>query len=93
MVINIYGGLNEVEVLEDAPAIFNVIAADDFLFHGEFGLNESWYKAGKPVEFHLYQNDGHGFGLGNPHRTSNRWFDAFIKWLEVNKFLISSSEK
>ncbi|PKD19699.1 esterase [Salegentibacter salinarum] len=89
----IYGGLNEVEVPEDAPAMFNVIAADDFLFFGEFGLIEAWHKAGKPVEFHLYQNGGHGFGLGNPDRTSNRWFDAFIHWLEVNKFLVSNSEE
>ncbi|MGW1454906.1 alpha/beta hydrolase [Salegentibacter agarivorans] len=89
----IYGGLNEVEVPEDAPPMFNVIAADDFLFYGEFGLIESWHKAGKPVEFHLYQNGGHGFGLGNPDRTSNRWFDAFIHWLKVNKFLVSNSEE
>ena len=82
----VYGGLNSVEVPQNAPAMFNVIAADDFLFHGEFGLIESWHKAGVPVEFHLYQNGGHGFGLGNPDRTSNRWFDAFIHWLEVNKF-------
>ena len=89
----IYGGLNEVEVPEDAPPMFNVIAADDFLFYGEFGLIEAWHKAGKPVEFHLYQNGGHGFGLGNPDRTSNRWFDAFIHWLKVNKFLVSNSEE
>lgn len=83
----IYGGLNAVEVPEDAPPMFNVIATDDFLFQGEFGLIESWYEAGIPVEFHLYQNGGHGFGLGNPDRTSNRWFDAFMHWLEVNKFV------
>ncbi len=89
----IYGGMNAVEVPEDAPPMFNVIASDDFLFEGEFGLIESWHKAGKPVEFHLYQNGGHGFGLGNPDRTSNRWFDTFIHWLEVNKFLISKTEE
>ncbi|MDT0646028.1 alpha/beta hydrolase [Zunongwangia sp. F260] len=83
----IYGGMNAVEVPENAPPMFNVIASDDFLFNGEFGLIESWYKANVPVEFHLYQNGGHGFGLGNPDRTSNRWFDAFIYWLEVNNFL------
>ncbi|MCX2836624.1 alpha/beta hydrolase [Salinimicrobium sp. MT39] len=88
----VYGGLNEVEVPENAPPMFNVIAADDFLFNGEFGLIESWHKAGIPVEFHLYQNGGHGFGLGNPDRTSNRWFDAFIYWLEVNKFLKAGAE-
>jgi hypothetical protein len=27
--------------------------------------------------------------LGNPNRTSNRWFDAFMHWLEVNKFLVA----
>lgn len=83
----VYGGMGPVEVPENAPAMFNVIATDDFLFNGQNGIIESWYEAGVPVEFHLYQNGGHGFGLGNPDRTSNRWFDAFVYWLEVNKFL------
>lgn len=83
----IYGGMNAVEVPKNAPPMFNVIATDDFLFNGQFGIIESWYKAGIPVEFHLYQNGGHGFGLGNPDRTSNRWFGSFMYWLEVNGFL------
>ncbi len=83
----IYGGMGPVEVPKDAPPMFNVIASDDFLFRGQFGVIDSWYKAGIPVEFHLYQNGGHGFGLGNPGRTSNRWFDAFTHWLDVNNFL------
>lgn len=89
----IYGGMGPVEVPKNAPPMFNVIATDDFLFHGQFGVVESWHKAGIPVEFHLYQNGGHGFGLGNPDRTSNRWFDAFMYWLEVNKFLMAKPEK
>lgn len=83
----IYGGMGPVEVPKNAPPMFNVIASDDFLFKGQFGVIDSWYKAGIPVEFHLYQNGGHGFGLGNPDRTSNRWFEAFMHWLEVNGFL------
>lgn len=83
----IYGGMDPVEVPESAPPMFNVIAVDDFLFHGQAGVVQAWYEAGVPVEFHLYQNGGHGFGLGNPDRTSNRWFDAFMYWLEVNNFL------
>ena len=83
----IYGGMGAVEVPKDAPPMFAAIATDDFLFRGEFGLIKSWYEAGRPVEFHLYQNGGHGFGLGNPDRTSNRWFDAFMHWLDVNGFL------
>ncbi|MCP8899657.1 alpha/beta hydrolase [Gilvimarinus xylanilyticus] len=85
----IYGGMNSVDVPEDAPPMFAAIASDDFLFHGQFGLIQSWYDAGVPVEFHLYQNGGHGFGLGNPDRTSNKWFDAFMHWLSVNKFLVA----
>ncbi|HVG42039.1 MAG TPA: alpha/beta hydrolase [Chitinophagaceae bacterium] len=83
----IYGGMGPVEVPKNAPPMFNAIASDDFLFRGQFGVIDSWFKAGIPVEFHLYQNGGHGFGLGNPDRTSNRWFDAFLYWLEVNRFL------
>ncbi|MFY0687430.1 MAG: alpha/beta hydrolase [Cyclobacteriaceae bacterium] len=84
----IYGGMGSVDVPKDAPPMFSVIATDDFLFRGQFGVIDSWYQAGIPVEFHLYQNGGHGFGLGNPNRTSNRWFDAFIHWLDVNELLI-----
>ena len=89
----IYGGMGPVEVPKNAPPMFNVIATDDFLFRGQFGVIESWFKAGRPVEFHLYQNGGHGFGLGNPDRTSNKWFDAFIHWLEVNDFLAAQPKK
>lgn len=89
----IYGGMGAVDVPKDAPPMFNVIATDDFLFRGQNGVIESWYNAGIPVEFHLYQNGGHGFGLGNPDRTSNRWFDSFMYWLDVNKFLEPSSVK
>ena len=87
----IYGGMGAVEVPKDAPPMFNAIASDDFLFRGQFGVIDSWYKAGIPVEFHLYQNGGHGFGLGNPDRTSNRWFEAFVHWLDVNDFLATES--
>lgn len=82
----IYGGMGAVDVPADAPPMFVAIAADDFLFGGRADVIEAWYEAGRPVEFHLYQNGGHGFGLGNPDRTSNRWFDAFIHWLDVNGF-------
>lgn len=83
----IYGAMRQVTPPKDAPPMFAAIAADDLLFGGQFGLIQSWYEAKIPVEFHLYQNGGHGFGLGNPDRTSNKWFDAFIHWLDVNGFL------
>jgi len=84
----IYGGLRSVEVPADAPPMFVALAADDPLFgKSDFGLISAWQKAGRPVEFHLYQNGGHGFGLGNPNRTSTGWFPQFMLWLEVNGML------
>ena len=84
----VYGAMNAVEVPEDAPPMFVVLAADDPLFaNSGFGLVESWRAAGLPVEFHLYQNGGHGFGLGNPGKTSLGWFDGFMRWLDLNGFL------
>lgn len=84
----IYGAQRAVEVPADAPPMFVALASDDPLFgNNEYGLITSWKKAGRPVEFHLYQNGGHGFGLGNPGRTSTGWFPQFMLWLEVNGML------
>lgn len=83
----IYGGMGPVQVPRDAPPMFNVIASDDFLFRGQFGVVKSWFDAGRPVEFHLYQSGGHGFGLGYPGNTANGWFPVFMRWLDVNGWL------
>jgi acetyl esterase/lipase len=83
----IYGGMGPVDVPKDAPPMFSAIASDDFLFRGQFGVVKSWFDAGRPVEFHLYQNGGHGFGLGYPGNTANGWFPVFMHWLDVNGWL------
>lgn len=83
----IYGGMGAVEVPKNAPPLFVAIAANDFLFRGQFGLIKSWYDAGKPVEFHLYQDGGHGFGMGYPGHTTYWWFEPFTHWLDINGFL------
>ena len=81
----IYGSQSAVEVPADAPPMFVALAADDPLFgKNDYGLISAWKQAGRPVEFHLYQNGGHGFGLGNPGKTSTGWFPQFMLWLEAN---------
>lgn len=89
----IYPGMGPVEVPKDAPPLFVAIAADDFLFHGQFGLIKSWFEAGRPVEFHLYQHGGHGFGMGYPNHPTYWWFEVFTHWLDVNGFLAAKAEK
>jgi acetyl esterase/lipase len=84
----IYGSLRAVEVPPDAPPMFVALVADDPLFgKSDFGLITAWQKAGRPVEFHLYQNGGHGFGLGHPPKTSTGWFPQFMLWLDSNGML------
>jgi acetyl esterase/lipase len=84
----IYGGQKAVDVPPDAPPMFVALASDDPLFgNNEYGLITAWKKAGRPVEYHLYQNGGHGFGLGNPGKTSTGWFPQFMLWLDSNGFL------
>ncbi len=86
----IYGSFGAVTVPADAPPMFAVLASDDPLFAKKgFGLIDSWQQANRPVEFHLYQKGGHGFGLGKKGTTSTGWFDSFMLWLETNGFLQS----
>ncbi len=84
----IYGPLAPVTVPADAPPMFVALAADDPLFaHGGFGLIESWRAAQRPVEFHLYEQGGHGFGMYPKPTTSTGWFDAFARWMGMHGLL------
>ena len=84
---DIYGPLDPVTVPADAPPLFVALAADDPLFAGRgTGLIDSWLAAKKPVEFHLYGQGGHGFGMYPKETTSTGWFDAFYRWIVMNGF-------
>jgi len=85
---NIYGPLDAVVVPADAPPLFVALAADDPLFaQGKFDLIESWFAANKPVEFHFYEQGGHGFGMYPKDTTSSGWFQAFSSWLNMHGML------
>jgi len=85
---NIYGPLAAVSVPAEAPPLFVALAADDPLFgNGGFGLIDSWRQAKRPVEFHLYEQGGHGFGMYPKETTSTGWFDAFVAWMGLHGFL------
>jgi acetyl esterase/lipase len=87
-IASIYGPLQPVTAPADAPPLFVALAADDPLFGGRgFGLIESWIAAKRPVEFHLYERGGHGFGMYRKETTSTGWFDAFVAWLGMRGLL------
>lgn len=84
----VYGPLAPVKVPADAPPMFVALAADDpFFGNGGYGLIDSWRAAKRPVEFHLYEQGGHGFGMYPKETTSTGWFDAFTRWLGMHGML------
>lgn len=84
---DIYGPLSAVKVPENAPPLFIALAADDpFFANAGFGLIDSWKAAKRPVEFHLFEQGGHGFGMYPKETTSTGWFEAFASWLRMHGF-------
>ena len=79
----IYGPMEQIDVPKQATPLFVALARDDELFSGgEFGLIESWIAADYPVEFHLYNGGGHGFGSKENGLTSDLWIEQFFAWLQ-----------
>jgi len=87
----IYGPLGSVQVPQPTPPLFAAIAADDPLIGtGDFGLIKSWRDAKAPVEFHLYEHGGHGFGMRRLSTTSDLWADQFHSWMKARGLLAAA---
>lgn len=87
-IADIYGPLSKVDVPADAPPLFVALAADDpFFATADFGLIDSWRAAKRPVEFHFFEQGGHGFGMYDKTTTSTGWFDNFVRWLDMHGYL------
>ncbi|REG96316.1 prolyl oligopeptidase family protein [Flavobacterium aquicola] len=84
---------NEKRVNENTPPAFLIHATDDQAVPVENSIN--YYLALKKnkvaSEMHLYQNGGHGFGLG-VQGTNTDWPAACKSWLIANK-IISNLKK
>lgn len=88
----IYGPLASVTVPANAPPMFVALAADDPFFGSSgVGLIDSWRAAKRPVEFHLFEQGGHGFGMYPKTTTSTGWFDEFARWLDMHGMLKPAS--
>ncbi|HEY6143845.1 MAG TPA: alpha/beta hydrolase [Flavobacterium sp.] len=79
---------NEKQVNSTTPKTFIVHATDDKSVPVENSIN--YYLALKqnkiPVEMHIYENGGHGFGLG-VDGTNKNWTKSCENWLKANGFL------
>ena len=87
---DIYGPLTLKAVPKNAPPLFVALAADDpFFANSGYELIDNWRAAGMPVEFHLYEQGGHGFGMYPKTTTSTGWFNAFVNWLTMHGMVIT----
>lgn len=81
----IYPSMAPMNVPENAPPMFVTIAADDFLLamHPDMPLLHDYRGAGRPIEFHLLANGGHGFGLelGTQGMASEGWIETLHRWM------------
>jgi acetyl esterase/lipase len=79
---------NEKQIDSLTPPTFLVHATDDKAVPVENSIH--YYIALKdnnvPVEMHIYENGGHGFGLG-VKGTSFYWVESCEQWLNANNFL------
>lgn len=84
----IYGPMNAVQVPADAPPMFAALAMDDPLFgNGDWSIASAWHAAKRPVELHVYQSGGHGFGTGRPNTTSTMLMPEFLAWMDMQGLL------
>ena len=87
----LYPPMSKVEVPTDAPPLFLAIARDDVRFtQAGFGLAESWQQARRPLELHLYDAGGHGFGMRAQQKTSDHWLEQFFAWMDARGLLGAS---
>lgn len=70
------------------PPTFLVHANDDDVVPVENSIlfNQALHKNKVPVETHLYQAGGHGFGMHNP-TTGDDWFERLANWMKSGKLL------
>ena len=81
---NSYGGL---EIKQKIVPAFIAVASNDIYLPASIDLFSRLLKISSPVELHVYQNGGHGFGPGTPECACSNWFELFYNWLKVNNFI------
>ena len=79
----------EVQVNARTPPIFMVQASDDRIAVTDHPLlmHAALRAAGVPVEMHLFERGGHGFGLGVPGSPAAAWPGLIMAWMRGHGLL------
>ncbi len=81
--------VNTEKLPENPMPLFVAVSADDmFGFQNpSVELFKKWNDAKNPIELHLYENGGHGFGMKKQNLSSDTWIDNFGNWLKLHGWL------
>lgn len=76
-----------------APPLFIAVASDDQSvgYEGSVQLFSAWRKANIPVELHVFQTGGHGFGKKGG--GADHFMDRVEEWMRVNGWLSDGGKK
>ena len=76
---------NELQITADTPPAFLVHSADDKAVPvmNSIGYFTGLQKNNIPVELHIFQKGGHGYGLSPNGGTESSWPALCIKWLKA----------
>ncbi len=79
---------NDLLVTADTPPTFLVHAGDDDVVNVENSIRfyEACLHHHVPVEMHLYQNGGHGFGMHLP-KSKDLWMERCMNWMAANGWM------
>ncbi|HEU4651728.1 MAG TPA: prolyl oligopeptidase family serine peptidase, partial [Croceibacterium sp.] len=71
-------------VSADTPPTFIMHAIDDGAVPvaNSLLMLDALRTAGRPVEVHLFEEGGHGFGLGPPGLPVSSWIALFATWID-----------
>lgn len=86
---------NETQVTPDTPPAFLVHATDDtgVPVENSIAMYKALHKAGVPVEMHLYERGGHGFGMLQSAGEAATWPDRCAAWLRGRGLLQEGKTK
>lgn len=90
---SIYGGPSDAVLGYPVPGqklpLFICAADDDQLKLAPKSvmLYTKWHDAQQPVELHIYEKGGHGFGMGKQESPVDNWSHVYLDWLKFHKFL------
>lgn len=79
----------ELNVTEKTPPTFLVHTKDDQTVNYQHSIimHDALEKHGVPSSLNLYEEGGHGFGVGRESTDSMKWSGDFVAWLNHMKFI------